>query len=451
MIRKIYGVLLLMSSLLLMGCPSDSGGDAKDDVVVSSEQILVSPSSLDFSSATGVQERVSLTANCKWMITNIPNWLIVNPKEGSGNATVTIETASPNTGNERAVQLKISGLERSVTMTVRQRGESGGGSSETGSRPVIAAFSVSNPTSTGFSMALTFTSQPEATEYGVCFSRTNTMPTTTDTKSSVFTPSTGQNYSGTVVRNDFEPGATYYVRGYAINTYGTAYSSNVQTVTIPSEQHSLTVDKTTLTFAAEAGQQTLTVTSTDAWTATSSQPTWCSVYPAGGSSNDHTLVVSVGANTDNTTRTATITLKNGFSADKVITVTQAASGGSAPVITAFSVYEPTSSSFKFSMTFTSNPASTDYGVCYSSTNTMPTKANSYYTYWSTSSTGKTLNGTVDHNVLVAGTKYYVRAYVVNSYGTTYSSNVLTVTLQSSSPNAPGSGDNPVPNVPSRGM
>ena len=227
------GTLLAMASLFLMGCPSDSGGDAKDDVVVSSEQILVSPSSLDFSSATGVQERVSLTANCKWMITNIPNWLIVNPKEGSGNATVTIETATANTGNERAVQLKISGLERSVTMTVRQRGESGGGSSETGSRPVIAAFSVSNPTSTGFSMALTFTSQPEATEYGVCFSRTNTMPTTTDTKSSVFTPSTGQNYSGTVVRNDFEPGATYYVRGFVTNSYGTTYSANVLAVTIP--------------------------------------------------------------------------------------------------------------------------------------------------------------------------------------------------------------------------
>ncbi len=445
------GTLLAMASLFLMGCPSDSGGDAKDDVVVSSEQIMVSPTTLDFSSAAGVQEHVTVTANCKWMITNIPNWLIVNPKEGSGNATVTMETAAPNTGNERAVQLKISGLERNVTMTVRQRGEGGSGG-ETGSRPVIVSFSVSNPTPTGFSMSLTFASNPEATEYGVCFSHTNTMPTTNDIRSVVNTPSTGMNFTGNVTRDDFVAGATYYIRGYAKNIYGTTYSSNVLTVVIPTQtQHSLTVDKTTLTFAAEAGQQTLTVTSTDAWTATSSQPTWCSVYPAGGSSNDHTLVVSVGANTDNTTRTATITLKNGFSPDKVITVTQAASGGSVPVITAFSVYEPTSSSFKFSMTFTSNPASTDYGVCYSSTNTMPTKANSYCTYWSTSSTGKTLNGTVDHNVLVAGTKYYVRAYVVNSYGTTYSSNVLTVTLQSSSPNAPGSGDNPVPNVPARGM
>ena len=346
MIRKIYGVLLLMSSLLLMGCPSDSGGDAKDDVVVSSEQILVSPSSLDFSSATGVQERVSLTANCKWMITNIPNWLIVNPKEGSGNATVTIETASPNTGNERAVQLKISGLERSVTLTVRQRGE---GSTE---------------------------------------------PT-------------------------------------------------------PTEEHSLTVDRTSLSFDATATQQTFNVTSTDAWTVSSNQ-TWCTVTPASGSSYDHSVKVSVTANTGTTARTATVTVKNGYTADRIVTVTQAASTGNAPVITAFSVGNPTSSSFQFSMTFTSNPASTNYGVCYSSTNSTPTLSD-YYTYWSGSSTGGTYNGTVDHNVLVAGTRYYVRAYVQNSYGTTYSSNTLTVTLEAANPNTPNAGDNPTPNVPSRSV
>ena len=39
----------------------------------------------------------------------------------------------------------------------------------------------------------------------------------------------------------------------------------------------------------------------------------------------------------------------------------------------------------------------------------------------------------------------------NSYGTTYSSNVLTVTLQSASPNTPNAGDNPTPNVPSRSV
>lgn len=346
MIRKIYGVLLLMSSLLLMGCPSDSGGDAKDDVVVSSEQIMVSPTTLDFSSAAGVQEHVTVTANCKWMITNIPNWLIVNPKEGSGNATITIETASQNTGNERAVQLKISGLERNVTMTVRQRGE---GSTE---------------------------------------------PT-------------------------------------------------------PTEEHSLTVDRTSLSFDATATQQTFNVTSTDAWTVSSNQ-TWCTVTPASGSSYDHSVKVSVTANTGTTARTATVTVKNGYTADRIVTVTQAASTGSAPVITAFSVGNPTSSSFQFSMTFTSNPASTNYGVCYSSTNSTPTLSD-YYTYWSGSSTGGTYNGTVDHNVLVAGTRYYVRAYVQNSYGTTYSSNTLTVTLEAANPNTPNAGDNPTPNVPSRSV
>ena len=448
------GSLLALASLFLMGCPGDDGGGA-DDVTISSEQIMVSPTTLDFSSAAGAQERVTLTANCKWTITNIPNWLIVNPKEGSGNATITLETAVQNTGNERSEQLKISGLERSVTMTVRQRGD---GSSPSAGLPVVSAFSVSNPTSTGFSMSLTFTSNPEATEYGVCFSSANTVPTIRDTKAIVNTPSTGKTFTGNVNRDDFQAGATYYVRGFVTNINGTSYSSNVLTVTIPNAAGpSLTLSTSALSFAAdETTNRTFTATvspTTASLTAQSSNTALCTVSVTGAGAT-RTITVTPKANTATSQRTAVITVTataNGQTTSRTVNVTQAGNTAGAPVITAFSVSNPTSSSFQFSMTFSANPDATLYGVCYSSVNSVPTLDNSYYTYSSSSSSGRTLNGTVDNDVLVAGTTYYVRAFAQNTYGTTYSSNTLMVTLQSASPNTPNSGDNPTPNVPSRSV
>lgn len=445
------GALLAMASLFLMGCPSDGGGD---DPIVSSEQILVSPTSLDFSSAAGVQEHVALTANCKWTITNIPNWLIVNPKEGSGNATITLETASQNTGNERSVQLKISGLERSVTMTVRQRGD---GNTPSGGLPVIVSFGVSNPTATGFSMALTFTSNPEATEYGVCFSSTNTMPTINDTKAIVNIPSTGKTFTGNVTRDDFQPGATYYVRGFATNSNGTSYSSNVQTVTIPSAAApSLTLSTTALSFAAaETTSKTFTATvspTTATVTAQSSNTALCTVSVS-GSGATRTITVTPKANTSSSQRTAVITVTataNGQTTSQTVNVTQAGDTGSAPVITAFSLSNPTNTAFTFTMSFTANPAATEYGVCYSDTETMPT-INNYREFWSSSSTGRSnISATVDRGYVPAGSKLYVRAYAKNSYGTSYSE-VKTIQLTASNPNTPNAGDNPTPNVPSRSV
>lgn len=351
--NRLNGVLLLMLSLLLMGCPSDSGSDGKDDVIISSERIELSPTTVEFSSAKGVQQSVRLSANCKWTITNIPNWLIVNPKEGSGDASLMLETAEANTGNERSVQLKISGLDRSVSLTVRQRGDGSSGEN----------------------------------------------PPVTD-------------------------------------------------------MTTLTTSTTSLTFtASETSTRNFTVTvspATAAITVQSSNTNVCTVSVT-GTGTQRTITVTPNVNSSNVQRTSTITITataSGSTASKTVSVIQQAATGGAPVITSFSIGEVTSSSFKFSMNFTSDPASDLYGVCYSKTNTTPTMSDNR-TYWSTSTTGLSFTGTVNHDILVAGTTYYVRAFVVNSYGTTYSSSTLTVTLPAANPNMPGSGDNPVPNLPSR--
>ena len=120
MIRKIYGALLLMSSLLLMGCPSDSGGDGADDVTISSERIDLDPTSVEFLN-TGGSQSVTIKANCRWTISNIPNWVVLNRKDGSGDATITLSVEA-NTGAERSHMITVGSRERSVSLTVRQRG-----------------------------------------------------------------------------------------------------------------------------------------------------------------------------------------------------------------------------------------------------------------------------------------------------------------------------------------
>ncbi len=81
----------------------------------------------------------------------------------------------------------------------------------------------------------------------------------------------------------------------------------------------LSVDKSSLSFAKEAGSQTVTITSNVNWTATSDQ-SWATVSPASGSNNG-TLTVNVTANTGENQRQATITLASG-TINRTISVVQ---------------------------------------------------------------------------------------------------------------------------------
>lgn len=205
-------------------------------------------------------------------------------------------------------------------------------------------------------------------------------------------------------------------------------------------------ETTSKTFTAAVSPTTATVT------AQSSNTAFCTVSVS-GSGVTRTITVTPKANTSSSQRTAIITVTataNGQTTSQTVNVTQTGDTGSAPVITAFSVSNPTNTAFTFTMSFTANPAATEYGVCYSDTETMPT-INNYREFWSSSSTGRSnISATVDRGYVPAGSKLYVRAYAKNSYGTSYSE-VKTIQLTASNPNTPNAGDNPTPNVPSRSV
>lgn len=86
---------------------------------------------------------------------------------------------------------------------------------------------------------------------------------------------------------------------------------------------SLTVSPTNLSFSCLSGEEKVTVTANSSWTVSSDQ-SWCTVSPASGSNNG-TLTVKVGANTQASDRKATVTVTSGTgttAVTKTIAVTQ---------------------------------------------------------------------------------------------------------------------------------
>jgi len=101
----------------------------------------------------------------------------------------------------------------------------------------------------------------------------------------------------------------------------------------------------------------------------------------------------------------------------------------------------TSAEVRFS--FTSNKAVEDYGFVYSATNQTPTRENGTVLTVGRGGTGGNVQATIEN--LQESTTYYVRAYVLNSNGHTYSDRTLTITT-SSSQHEPGESDNPDPTL-----
>ncbi|MEQ1744097.1 MAG: S8 family serine peptidase, partial [Saprospiraceae bacterium] len=81
--------------------------------------LSVSPTSLNFG-ANGGSNTIAVTANCPWVISNIPAWLTVVPTNGNANATVQISCMPNPTQQNRTVTLQITacnGLEETVFVT----------------------------------------------------------------------------------------------------------------------------------------------------------------------------------------------------------------------------------------------------------------------------------------------------------------------------------------------
>lgn len=87
--------------------------------------LTLSSSAFDFTSATG-HTTVAIASNTKWSVSvkNKPNWLVVTPASGDGNAEITIGVSENNTPTERSgvVEVEIPGVHTYI-INVTQQGK----------------------------------------------------------------------------------------------------------------------------------------------------------------------------------------------------------------------------------------------------------------------------------------------------------------------------------------
>lgn len=348
------------------------------------------------------------------------------------NPTINGSHVDSSTGGTGAFTAVMTGLSQNTTYYVRAYAKNAKGISygeevefkttQDVSSPTVTTSAVTNITQTSAKGHGNVTADGGAavTERGVCWG-TGHNPTISGSHASSGT-GTG---SFSVDMTGLSAGTTYYVRAYAKNSVGTAYSEEVTFVTTSSKPTVTTDEVSNITQTTAKGGGNVTddggtaVTSRGICWSTSHNPTTTSSHATGGTGTGSYTVNMTGL-TQNTTyyvRAYAINSQGtSYGSEVSFTTSQ---NVSAPTVTTGTVTNVTPTSAKCSGNVTSDGGATvtERGVCWS-TSHNPTTSNSH-AYGGTG----TGNFTCDLTGLSPGTIYYVRAYAKNSQGTSYGSEV----------------------------
>jgi len=108
----LLSVLTIFFTMVFISCSDD---DDKELLRLDKESVLID--------AKGGAESVNLVANQLWEITNIPDWISVNPQAGENSTEVTISVVTENTEAERReASLLFTSGNLSKTLKVEQEG-----------------------------------------------------------------------------------------------------------------------------------------------------------------------------------------------------------------------------------------------------------------------------------------------------------------------------------------
>ena len=264
------------------------------------------------------------------------------------------------------------------------------------------------------------------TERGICWS-TSQNPTVNGNHAS--------NGSGTgtfsVNMTSLSPGTTYYVRAYATNSAGTAYGNQKSFTTTATMPTVTTGQVTNITQTTALGGGNVTndggasVTARGVCWSTSHNPTVSGSHASGGTGTGSFTANMTGltANTTYYVRAyATNSQGTSYGSEVSFTTSQ---NISAPTVTTSQVSSITQTTAVGGGNVTSDGGATvtERGICWS-TSHNPTTSGSH----ANNGTG-TGSYTVQMSGLTANTTYYVRAYAINSQGTSYGSEVSFTTEQ----------------------
>ena len=112
-------IILFLTMMAITACSGDSIGD-DGAIIVSNDYISVSASSILLPGVENAQE-LTITANCKWVVTSDASWISIDSSSGEGNAQISISASLNSTGTERVGMVFVttdrSKLEKKVRVT----------------------------------------------------------------------------------------------------------------------------------------------------------------------------------------------------------------------------------------------------------------------------------------------------------------------------------------------
>ncbi|MBQ3676081.1 MAG: hypothetical protein II926_01755, partial [Bacteroidales bacterium] len=268
------------------------------------------------------------------------------------------------------------------------------------------------------------------TERGVCYS-TSASPTVTNSKKAVGS-GTGDFTANITGLSD---GTKYYVRAYATNERGTSYGEEktftTTKITAPtittSAASNISYTTVTLGGTATAGNGSTVKERGICWSTSTNPTTSNSKKTVGSGTGSFTANITGLSDGTKYYVRAYVTYEKGtvYGEEKTFTTTKI----TAPTVTtiAASNVSYTTVTLGGNVTKENGATVTERGICWS-TSTNPTISNSKKAVGS--GTG---SFTVNLTGLTDGTTYYVRAYAVNSKGTTYGGSVPFTTTKITAP------------------
>jgi hypothetical protein len=387
-IRKTFILALFAVCMTLLSCGGDDGG--LEGFSTSSDFLTVPATvTLDGNQKSAV---IDVNSNCSWTITGMPSWFRVTPVTGSGNVQVNIiADANPSALSSRSATLTIStpdGLKFDIEVTQRAASES----------LTLNVEGELKFTADGGTRSIAVQNNSHWTVIG----------TTNWLELDHYSGEGNQDITLTV-----EPNTTEAERTTVLTVQGVTESASIKIRQEPLVTTlSLTPEKTTI----DAGEHQVPVTLSGdaAWTA-SSDADWAVPDQLTGTGGT-TVRITCSMNNSVNARSATITFKT---SRVTLTCVITQGGGTAPTLTLPVISSITKYSAKVDCTYESPFTVTEYGFCMSD-KPLPTLSDTKIPFTGTNTSG---SFSTQLESLESAKTYYIRAYAVNSYGTSYSEEV----------------------------
>lgn len=243
--HTIYSFFFLCGLSLFLAC----SGDGAESIIRSLLMDYIETEDKIELEAEDQGTTISVDALKPWMITDIPEWLTIEPTSGYGKYEVHVNAKPNYTTESRSAILIVKSGDHQKEIQISQLG---------GIAPEIRNFDVREQTITTDGFQATFVAT-NVISCGICLSEGNSEPTTDDIVYTA-TPWEGNTWQTQVA--SLTSSTLYYIRAYAENQYGTVYSP---TKAVQTTEHYLKVNPSVLNIKADGSQIELEVDCSDKW------------------------------------------------------------------------------------------------------------------------------------------------------------------------------------------